>query len=493
MADWWDADGGRHRKQFATSAAAREHEHRETALAHAERASREMKLAARTGGRKKARTETVHGTIEPAKGKLGVMIPGMGAVATTFVAGVEAIRKGLAKPIGSLTQMGTVRLGKRTDGRSPKIKEFVPLAGLDDLVFTGWDIFEDNMYEAASNAGVLDQRLLDQLQPFLSTITPRPAVFDHNYVKKIDGPNVKKGKTKMDLAEQLRDDIRDFKKSSGATRLITMWCGSTESYIEPTEAHQTLKSFEKALRENDEMIAPSMIYAYASLMEGVPFANGAPNLTVDLPVMLELSRKNEAPICGKDFKTGQTLMKTVLAPAFKARLLGLSGWYSTNILGNRDGEVLDDPGSFKTKEESKLGVLEHILQPGLYPELYGNIFHKVRINYYPPRGDNKEGWDNIDIFGWLGYPMQIKVDFLCRDSILAAPIVLDLALFFDLAQRAGMRGIQEWLSFYFKSPMCARELYPEHDLFIQLMKLKNTLRWMKGEDLITHLGAEYYD
>jgi len=428
-----------------------------------------------------------NGSMQPAKGKLGVMIPGMGAVATTFVAGVEAIRKGLAKPIGSLTQMGTVRLGKRTDGRSPKIKEFVPLAGLDDLVFTGWDIFEDNMYEAASHAGVLDQRLLDQLKPFLSTVTPRAAVFDHNYVKKIDGPNVKKGKTKMDLAEQLRDDIRDFKKTSGASRLVTMWCGSTESYIAATEAHQSVKSFE---------IAPSMVYAYASLMEGVPFANGAPNLTVDLPVMLELSRQHEAPICGKDFKTGQTLMKTILAPGFKARMLGLNGWFSTNILGNRDGEVLDDPGSFKTKEESKLSVLEHILQPELYPELYGDMYHKVRINYYPPRGDNKEGWDNIDIFGWLGYPMQIKVDFLCRDSILAAPIVLDLVLLMDLAKRCSeLRGlgIQEWLSFYFKSPMTVPGLYPEHDLFIQLMKLKNTLRHLKGEELITHLGLEYYD
>ena len=436
------------------------------------------------------------GAIEPAKGKLGVMIPGMGAVATTFVAGVEAIRKGIAQPIGSLTQMGTVRLGKRTDGRSPKIKEFVPLAGLNDLVFTGWDIFEDNMYAAARNAGVLERDLLAKVKGRLSAITPMKAVFDHNYVKKIDGPNVKKGKTKMDLAEQLRADIRDFKKTSGVSRLITMWCGSTESFIAPTAAHQSVKSFEKALRENDEMIAPSMIYAYASLMEGVPFANGAPNLTVDLPVMLELSRKNEAPICGKDFKTGQTLMKTILAPGFKARMLGLSGWFSTNILGNRDGEVLDDPGSFKTKEESKLSVLEHILQPELYPELYGDMYHKVRINYYPPRGDNKEGWDNIDIFGWLGYPMQIKVDFLCRDSILAAPIVLDLVLLVDLAKRStelkGI-GIQEWLSFYFKSPMTAPGLYPEHDLFIQLMKLKNTLRHLKGEELITHLGLEYYD
>jgi myo-inositol-1-phosphate synthase len=434
--------------------------------------------------------------LQPAKGKLGVMIPGMGAVATTFVAGVEAVRKGLAKPIGSLTQMGTIRLGKRTEGRSPKVKEFMPLAGLNDLVFTGWDIFEDNMYEAASKAGVLDRYLLDEIKPFMSSIKPRKAVFDHNYVKKIDGPNVKKGKNKMELAEQLRDDIRQFRKSSGASRLITIWCGSTETYIEPSAAHQSVKAFEKALTKNDENIAPSMIYAYASLMEGVPFANGAPNLTVDVPAMLELSKDREAPICGKDFKTGQTLMKTVLAPAFKARLLGLSGWYSTNILGNRDGEVLDDPGSFKTKEESKLGVLEHILQPSIYPELYGDIFHKVRINYYPPRGDNKEGWDNIDIFGWLGYPMQIKVDFLCRDSILAAPIVLDLVLFLDLAQRSSeLRGIgiQEWLSFYFKSPMTAPGLYPEHDLFIQSMKLKNTLRHLKGEELITHLGLEYYD
>jgi myo-inositol-1-phosphate synthase len=434
--------------------------------------------------------------IEPAKGKLGVMIPGMGAVATTFVAGVEAVRKGIAHPIGSLTQMGTVRLGKRTDGRSPKIKEFIPLAGLNDLVFTGWDIFEDNMYAAARNAGVLESELLAKVKGRLSAITPMKAVFDHNYVKKIDGPNVKKGKNKLDLAEQLRQDIRDFKKSSGASRLITIWCASTETFIEQSAAHQSLKALEKGMKENDENIAPSMVYAYASLMEGVPFANGAPNLTVDIPAMIELSHEREVPICGKDYKTGQTLMKTVLAPAFKARLLGLSGWYSTNILGNRDGEVLDDPGSFKTKEESKLGALEHILQPALYPELYGNIFHKVRINYYPPRGDNKEGWDNIDIFGWLGYPMQIKVDFLCRDSILAAPIVLDLVLFLDLAQRTPelrRLGIQEWLSFYFKSPMTAPDLYPEHDLFIQLMKLKNTLRHLKGEELITHLGLEYYD
>ena len=430
------------------------------------------------------------------KGKLGVMIPGMGAVATTFVAGVEAVRKGLAKPIGSLTQMGTIRLGKRTEGRSPRVKEFVPLAGLDDLVFTGWDIFEDDMYTAAAKAGVLERHLLDQVKSFLGSIKPRTAVFDHNYVKNLDGPNVKKGKNKMDLAEQVRADIREFKKTSGATRLITIWCGSTESFITPTAAHETVKSLEKAMTQNDENIAPSMVYAYASLMEGVPFANGAPNLTVDIPAMHELSRRNQAPICGKDFKTGQTLIKTILAPGFKARMIGLNGWFSTNILGNRDGEVLDDPGSFKTKEESKLSVLEHILQPELYPDLYGNFTHKVRINYYPPRGDNKEGWDNIDIFGWLGYPMQIKVDFLCRDSILAAPIVLDLVLFLDLAQRTSELqgiGIQEWLSFYFKSPMTAPGLYPEHDLFIQLMKLKNTLRHLKGEELITHLGLEYYD
>jgi myo-inositol-1-phosphate synthase len=434
--------------------------------------------------------------IQPAKGKLGVMIPGMGAVATTFVAGVEAIRRGLAQPIGSLTQMGTIRLGKRTDARSPKIKDFVPLAGLDDLVFTGWDIYTDDMYAAARNAGVLDRDLLDQIKPFLQSIKPRRAVFDRNYVRKLDGPNVKKGESKRDLAEQVRADIREFKKSSGAVRFIMIWCGSTEIFLRPRPVHESVKAFEKGLEQNDEDIAPSMIYAYAALNEGVPFANGAPNLTVDLPVMSELSRRNRAPVCGKDFKTGQTLVKTILAPGFKARMLGLSGWYSTNILGNRDGEVLDDPDSFKTKEESKLGVLEHILQPQMYPQLYGKIFHKVRINYYPPRGDNKEGWDNIDIFGWLGYPMQIKVDFLCRDSILAAPIVLDLVLFLDLAQRsAELRslGIQEWLSFYFKSPMTAPGLYPEHDLFIQSMKLKNTLRHLRGEALITHLGLEYYD
>jgi myo-inositol-1-phosphate synthase len=451
------------------------------------------------GGKSSAKVSSaVSGPVKiaPAKGKLGIMMPGMGAVATTFVAGVEAIRKGFAPPIGSLTQMGTIRLGKRTDGRAPAIKDFVPLARLEDLVFTGWDIFEDNMYDAAINAGVLEKTLLDQVKPVLSKITPRKAVFNKEYVKKLDGPNVKKGRNKMELAEQVRDDIRQFKKSSGAERLVMMWCGSTETFLEPGAVHQSLKSFEQGLQKNHDQISPSMIYAYAALKEGIPFANGAPNLTVDLPVMHELSRNNEAPICGKDFKTGQTLIKTIIAPGLKARMLGLAGWFSTNILGNRDGEVLEDPGSFKTKEESKLSVLEYILQPEVYPELYRNFTHKVRINYYPPRGDNKEGWDNIDIFGWLGYPMQIKIDFLCRDSILAAPIVLDLVLFMDLAQRTNALsgiGIQEWLSFYFKSPMTAPGLYPEHDLFIQLMKLKNTLRHLKGEELITHLGLEYYD
>ena len=434
--------------------------------------------------------------INPAKGKLAVLLPGMGAVATTFVAGVEAVRQKLAHPVGSLTQMGTVRLGKRTDNRSPQIKDFVPLAQLDDLVFGGWDIFEDDMYSAAVKAGVLDRPLLDQTKTFLEGIRPMRAVFDSHYVKNIDGPNKKNGNGKADLAEQVRDDIRRFKKESGADRAVMIWCGSTEAFLEPSEVHSTLEKFEEGLRKSDPKIAPSMIYAYAALKEGVPFANGAPNLTVDIPALQQLSRDMNAPICGKDYKTGQTLMKTILAPGFKARLLGVNGWFSTNILGNRDGEVLDDPASFKTKEESKLSVLEHILQPKVYPELYGNIFHKVNISYYPPRGDNKEGWDNIDIFGWLGYPMQIKVDFLCRDSILAAPLVLDLALFLDLAQRSSRLrgiGIQEWLSFYFKAPMTAPGLYPEHDLFIQLMKLKNTLRHLMGEDLITHLGLEYYD
>ena len=426
------------------------------------------------------------------KGRLGVLLVGMGAVSTTFIAGVEAIKRGLAKPIGSLTQMGTIRLGKRTEGRSPLIREFVPLAALEDLVFGAWDIFEENCYEAAMHAGVLEKELLVQLKPQLSKIRPMPAVFDQEYVKRLNGTHVKKGKNKMELAEQLIEEIEAFKKKNRCSRLVMVWCASTEVFIRQHAVHRTLAGFEKALRENHKAIPPSMIYAYAALRCGVPFANGAPNLTVDIPALTGLAEERNVPICGKDFKTGQTLMKTLLAPGLKARMLGLHGWYSTNILGNRDGEVLDDPGSFKTKEESKLSVLEYILQPQVYPELYGNFSHLVRINYYPPRGDNKEGWDNIDIFGWMGYKMQIKINFLCRDSILAAPIVLDLALFMDLAKRAHMSGIQEWLSFYFKSPQTAPGLPPVHDIFKQLMKLQNTLRHMMGEDLITHLGLDYY-
>jgi myo-inositol-1-phosphate synthase len=409
------------------------------------------------------------------------------------VAGVYAVRKKLGKPIGSLTQMGTIRLGKRTDKRSPLIKDFIPLTGVDSLVFGGWDIFEDDMYAAAVNAGVLEKQILDGIKTELENVKPMPAVFDQNYVKRLNGTHVKKGQTKMYLAEMLRKDVQSFKAEHKLSRLVMIWCGSTEVYIEPSPVHLSVAAFEKGLKENDPAISPSMIYAYAALKEKVPYANGAPNLTLDIPALLELAKQQKVPISGKDFKTGQTLMKTVLAPAFKARLLGVSGWFSTNILGNRDGEVLDEPMSFKSKEVSKLGALEYILQPELYPDLYKDFYHKVRINYYPPRGDNKEGWDNIDIFGWLGYPMQVKVDFLCRDSILAAPLVLDLALFMDLAARAGMSGIQEWLSFYYKSPMVAEGLYPEHDLFIQLKKLKNTLRHLKGEELITHLGLEYYE
>ena len=431
--------------------------------------------------------------IRPAQGKLGVLLPGLGAVATTFIAGVEAIRKGYAKPIGSLTQMGTIRLGKRTDNRSPRVGDFVPLASLDDLVFGAWDIFPDDGFESAEHAGVLNKEDLGKLRPFLETIKPMAGVFEPSYVKKLHGTHVKTGRSKMELAEQLIDDIGRFQKEQGVSRCVAVWCGSTEVYREPSAVHASLAAFEQGLRESDDNISPSAIYAYACLKAGVPYANGAPNLSLDFPAMMELAKQNGVPMAGKDFKTGQTLMKTILAPGLKARFLGLQGWYSTNILGNRDGEVLDDPESFKSKEVSKLGVLEHILQPHLYPDLYKDFCHVVRINYYPPRGDNKEGWDNIDIFGWLGYPMQIKIDFLCRDSILAAPIVLDLALFLDLAQRSSMHGIQEWLSFYFKSPMTPPGLYPEHDLFIQLMKLKNTLRYLRGEALITHLGAEYYD
>ncbi len=432
------------------------------------------------------------GSVAKSEGKLGVMCVGLGAVASTFIAGVELSRKGLAKPYGSLTQLATIRLGKRTEERAPLIRDFVPLASLEDLVFAAWDPVPDDAYRSCLHCGVFDKHEhVEPIRAFLEAIKPIPAVFDQTYVKRLEGKNVKTGKNKRDLAEQLRADIRDFKAKSGASRLVIVWCASTEIFIVPGAAHETLASFEKAMEANDPSIAPSMLYAWAALMEGIPFANGAPNLTCDIGAITELAASKKVAIGGKDFKTGQTMIKTVLAPMFKARMLGVAGWYSTNILGNRDGEVLDDPESFNTKEESKLGVLEFILQPKLYPELYGKLFHKVRINYYPPRGDNKEGWDNIDIFGWCGYPMQIKVDFLCRDSILAAPLVLDLALFFDLAHRAGMSGVQEWLSFYFKSPQGIPGVYPEHDLFIQQTKLKNTLRWMMGEPVITHLGQDY--
>lgn len=431
--------------------------------------------------------------IRPPSRRLGVLLPGMGAVATTFVAGVYAVTKGLALPVGSLTQMGTIRLGKRTEHRSPRIRDFLPLADPAGLVFGGWDIFPDDLYEAARKAGVLDAALLEQVREELASIRPMPAVFDRCFVRRLDGRHVKQGRNKRELGEQLREDIRRFLERHRLERAVMIWCGSTEVYTELDEVHRSLEAFEQGLADDHPRISPSMIYAWAALKEGVPYANGSPNRSVDIPALLELAGEGGVPVAGNDFKTGQTLMKTIVAPGLRARVLGISGWYSTNILGNRDGEVLDDPDSFRTKELSKLGVLETILQPELNPELYGGLYHKVRIDYYPPRGDNKEGWDNIDLFGWLGYPMQIKINFLCRDSILAAPIVLDLVLFLDLAARAGMSGIQEWLSFYFKSPMVAAGLYPEHDLFIQLKKLKNTLRYMMGEELITHLGREYYD
>ncbi len=431
-------------------------------------------------------------TIKSAEGRLGILLPGMGAVATTFIAGVYAVNKGISKPIGSTTQMGTIRIGKRTDNNTPLIKDFIPLADIKNIAFGGWDLFNDNVYQSAVNAGVLDRYTLEQLKPELEAIKPMKAVFDKKYVTKLDGPNVKTGATKMDLAEQLRQDIRDFKAKNNCDRLVMVWCGSTEIYIQESAVHQTIESLENGLRNNDENIPSSMIYAYAALMEKVPYANGAPNLSADIPALVALAKQNNVPICGKDFKTGQTLMKTIVAPGLKTRNLGIAGWFSTNILGNRDGAVLDDPASFKTKEVSKLSVLEDILEPEKHPDLYKDLYHKVRIDYYPPRGDNKEGWDNIDIFGWMGYPMQIKIDFLCRDSILAAPLVLDLAIFLDLAQRSNMSGVQEWLSFYFKSPQeKAPGLKPMHDIFKQEMKLQNTLRHLKGEDLITHLGLEY--
>jgi myo-inositol-1-phosphate synthase len=433
--------------------------------------------------------------ILPPRGKLGVLMPGMGAVATTLMAGVEIVKKGLAEPVGSLALLGTVRLGKRTEDRWPKIKDFVPLAETGDLVFGGWDAFPDDAYEAAVTAGVLEKEHLNAVREELKEVRPFPAVFDARYVAglKAGATHAKSYGSLREATEQAREDVRVFKKEHNLDRVVMINCASTEAYLQPQEAHFTLENFEEALERSDPAISPSMIYAYAALMEGVPYANGAPSLAIDVPALTELANERAIPIAGKDFKTGQTLMKTIVAPGLKARMLGLSGWYSTNILGNRDGEVLDDPESLKSKEVSKLSALEHILQPEVYPGLYGDVSHLVKINYYPPRGDAKEGWDNIDIFGWLGYPMQIKINFLARDSILAAPIVLDLALFLDLAQRAGMGGIQEWLSFYFKSPMTLPELYPEHDLFIQHMKLKNTLRAIMGEDLITHLGLDYYE
>lgn len=428
----------------------------------------------------------------PAEGKLAILMPGLGAVATTLIAGVEAIKKGKSEPIGSLTQMSTIRIGKRTDNKNPVIRDFVPLTKLNDIVFGGWDIYEDNVYEAAANAGVLERLQLEDLKTELEKIKPMPAVFSQDYVKNIHGSNVKKTQSKVELAQELMNDILRFKEENNCARVVMVWCASTEKFIEPSEIHQSLELFEIALGNNDERIPPSMIYAYAALKLGVPFVNGAPNLTVDVPAMIELAKLTNTPIAGKDFKTGQTLMKTIIAPGLHARALGVNGWFSTNILGNRDGQVLDDPENFKTKEVSKLSVLDEIFQPESNPVLYGDMHHKVRINYYPPRGDNKESWDNIDIFGWMGYPMQIKINFLCRDSILAAPIVLDLALFTDLAKRAEMSGIQEWLSFYLKSPQTAEGLKPEHDIFKQLIKLQNTLRHMMGEDLITHLGLDYY-
>jgi myo-inositol-1-phosphate synthase len=431
--------------------------------------------------------------IEKPSGKLGILLVGLGAVATTTIAGVLLARRGLGVPIGSLTQLGTIRLGKRTANRTPFIRDLVPLASLDDVEFGGWDIFPDDAHESARRAAVLEDRHLDLVKEELERIVPMKGVFYQEYVPRLRGVHVKEPASKREAVDLVRADIRRFKRERGVDRVVVVWCASTETFMTSDGVHEGIEAFEDGLRENDPQIAPTQIYAWACLEEGVPFANGAPNLGVDFPAAQLLAKETRTPIAGKDFKTGQTLMKTVIAPGLKARLLALRGWYSTNILGNRDGEVLDDPGSFKTKEKSKLGVLDAILEPGVHPELYGDYVHKVRIDYYPPRGDAKEGWDNIDIAGWLGYPMQMKVNFLCRDSILAAPVVLDLALFLDLAKRAGFRGIQEWLGFYFKSPMAAAGLKAEHDLFVQLIKLKNTLRWMVGEDLITHLGNEYYD
>jgi myo-inositol-1-phosphate synthase len=431
--------------------------------------------------------------IQPAEGKLGILMPGLGAVATTMIAGVEAIKKDIAKPIGSLTQMGTIRLGKRTENRNPKIKDFVPLADLNTIAFGGWDVYEDNVFDAAMNAKVIDANILREVRSELEAIKPMKAVFDKRYVKNLDGHHIKEAINKYDLALEVMEDIKNFQAENECTRIVMVWCGSTEIYLEQAEVHNSIAAFEQGLKDNDPLIAPSMIYAYAAIKLGIPYANGAPNLSCDIPALIELAKETNTPIAGKDFKTGQTLMKTILAPGLSARSLGIKGWFSTNILGNRDGLVLDDPENFKTKEVSKLGVLDGILKPEENPELYGDLYHKIRINYYPPHGDNKESWDNIDIFGWLGAPMQIKINFLCRDSILAAPIVLDLALFLDLAKRANMSGVQEWLSFYLKAPQAAPGLEPENDIFKQLIKLQNTLRHIMGEDLITHLGLDYYE
>ncbi|HVJ65485.1 MAG TPA: inositol-3-phosphate synthase [Bdellovibrionota bacterium] len=440
----------------------------------------------------KDQKETVKFNVAPATGKLGILCPGMGAVASTFFAGVIAARKGVAQPFGSLTQMGRIRIGKRTDANNPLINEYVPLAKLDQIVFGGWDIFPDDMYTAAKKAGVLEDKHLEPIKEEMAAIKPMTAVYSKKYIRNIESTNIKSG-TLWEKAQELRQDIQNFKKKNNCERVVIVWCGSTEAYCQPSPVHATMEAFEEGLKANSEDISPSQVYAYAALKESVPYANGAPNLTVDIPAFMSYSKDHGVAISGRDFKTGQTLMKTILAPGFKSRMLGVKGWFSTNILGNRDGAVLDDPASFKTKELSKLGVLESILQPDLYPDLYKELYHKVDIRYYPPRGDNKEGWDNIDIFGWMGYEMQIKVNFLCRDSILAAPLVLDLALFMDLGQRAGFKGIQEWLSFYYKAPMTKEGLYPENDIFIQQMKLKNTLRAMMGDTEITHTGLDYYD
>lgn len=425
--------------------------------------------------------------IAQANGKLGILVVGVGgAVATTMITGVLAARKGLAKPIGSISQMAKM---KTQDGVEKLIKDIVPLTKLEDIVFGGWDIFPENAYEAACYAEVLKDKDICKVKDELEAIKPMPAAFDHNWAKRLNGTHIKNTATRWDMVEQLREDIRKFKAANHCERIAVLWAASTEIYIPESEVHASLASLEQAMKANDTAhISPSMCYAYAAIAEGAPFIMGAPNLCVDIPAMWEFSKQQNVPIAGKDFKSGQTLMKTVLAPMFKTRMLGVSGWFSTNILGNRDGEVLDDPDNFKTKEVSKLSVIENIFEPEKYPDLYGNVYHKVRINYYPPRKDNKEAWDNIDIFGWMDYPMQIKVNFLCRDSILAAPIALDLVLFADLAARANRCGIQTWLSFFCKSPMHDHEHEPEHDLFAQWRLFKKTIREMIGEK-----EADYLD